>query len=117
MVQLVLGVIRSRRTAEYRIVKRYAVMKAQKGYGKSIIAMARKLSKIIWYMLKNDTPFDTFRMTDPYLLRTAVEIIAAAEAQRTFGLRAAQCRGLILLPPKGASQSLKALVDKSFNGR
>jgi transposase len=79
MVQLVLGMIRSRRTAEYRIVKRYAVMKAQKGSGKSIIVMARKLSKIIWYMLKNDTPFDPFRMTDPHIVQTAREMIAAAD--------------------------------------
>lgn len=27
----------------------------------SIIAIARKLSKIICYMLKNDTPFDPFK--------------------------------------------------------
>ena len=79
MVQLVLGMIRSRRSAEYRIVKRYGVMKTQKGSGKSIIAMARKLSKIIWYMLKNDTPFDPFRMTDPYIIKTAAEMIAAAD--------------------------------------
>jgi hypothetical protein len=54
-------------------------MKAQKGSGKSIIVMARKLTKIIWYMLQNDTPFDLFKMTDSHLVRTAVEMIAAAD--------------------------------------
>jgi transposase len=79
MVQLVLGMIRSRRAAEFRIVKRYSAMKAQKGSGKSIVAMARKLSKIIWYMLQNDTPFDLFKMTDPHIVQTAAEMIAAAD--------------------------------------
>ena len=79
MVQLVLGMIRSRRTAEYRIMKRYAVMKGHKGSGKSIIATARKLSKIIWYMLKNNTPFDPFRITDPHIVQTARDMLAAAD--------------------------------------
>jgi len=78
MVQLVLGMIRSRQTAEYRIIRRYTAMKMQKGSGKSIIATARKLSKVIWYMLKNDTLFDPLRMTDPKLIKIADEMFAAA---------------------------------------
>ena len=60
-------------------MRRYGEMKRQKGSGKSIIAMARKLSKIIWYMLKNDMPFNPIRMTDPHIVQTAAEMIAAAD--------------------------------------
>ena len=65
IVQIALGMVRSRRTNDYRIMKRYKTMKPHKGSGKTIIATATKLSKIIWYMLKNDTLFDPFKMTDP----------------------------------------------------
>ena len=79
IVQLVLGMIRSRQTSNYRIKLRYTAMKQLKGAGKSIIATARKLSKVIWYILKNDTPFDPFRMTDPKIVQTAREMIAAVD--------------------------------------
>ena len=74
LVQIVLGMVRSRRTNEYRIMKRYKNMKSYKGSGKTIVATARKLSKIIWYMLKNDTLFDSFRMTDPKIQRIIDEM-------------------------------------------
>ena len=55
LVQVVLGMVRlSRRTKTYQIMQRYAVLKQHKGSGKAIIATARKLSKILWYMLRND---------------------------------------------------------------
>jgi hypothetical protein len=79
MVQLVLGMVRSRRTKEYRIMKRHAAMKEQKGTGKSIIATARKLTKVIWYMLKNDTPFQPLKRTDPELQKVADEMMQEAE--------------------------------------
>ena len=74
LVQIVLEMVRSRRTNEYRIMKRYRDMKSYKGSGKTIVATARKLSKIIWYMLKNDTLFDPFRMTDPKIERIINEM-------------------------------------------
>jgi len=74
LVQIVLGMVRSRRTNGYRIMKRYKTMKTHKGSGKTIIATARKLSKIIWYMLKRDTLFDPFRMTDPKIQRIINEM-------------------------------------------
>jgi len=49
-------------------------MKVHKGSGKTIIATARKLSKIIWYMVKNDTLFDPFKMTDPKIERIIYEM-------------------------------------------
>jgi len=41
---------------------RYEYMKTYKGSGESIIATARKLSTIIYMMLKNREPFDPLRM-------------------------------------------------------
>jgi len=74
LVQIVLGMVRSRRTNEYRLMKRYKNMKSHKGSGKTIVATARKLSKIVWYMLKNDTLFDPFKMTDPKIQRIIDEM-------------------------------------------
>lgn len=79
LVQMVLGMVRNkRRTAGYRIMERYAMMKQVKGSGKSIIATARKLAKVIWFMLKNNEPFDPVRMTDPALKEAAREMSLAA---------------------------------------
>lgn len=75
LVQIVLGMARSKKkTAEYRMMKRYEDMKTQKGSGKSIIATARKLSKIIWHMLHNNTPFDPRKMKDPILVKHSVDM-------------------------------------------
>jgi hypothetical protein len=48
-------------------MQRYAALKEHEGSGKAINATARKLSKILWYMLRNDEPFDPQRMTEPRL--------------------------------------------------
>lgn len=81
LVQIVLGMVRNRRhTLGYRIMQRYAAMKPHKGSGKTIIATARKLSKVIWYMLTYDQSFDPLRMTDPELNKLAREMnMTAAE--------------------------------------
>jgi hypothetical protein len=55
-------------------------MKTETGSGEAIIATARKLSKIVWYMLRNDAPFDPKRMTDPGLRKIAREMQAALPA-------------------------------------
>jgi transposase len=78
LVQLVLGMVRSKRTANYRIMERYKSMKSYKGSGKSIIATARKLSKIIWFMLKNRTDFDPSKMEDQALKKVAIEMAFSA---------------------------------------
>lgn len=79
LVQMVLGMVRMRRvTGTYRLMNSYQAMKPYKGSGKTIIATARKLSKIIWFMLRNDEPFDPVRMTDPNIRRTAFAMRAAA---------------------------------------
>ena len=67
-VQLVLGMLRSKKkTSHYRIVERYRGMKTNKGSGKAIIATARKLSKIVWFMLMTGREFDPRLMLDPKL--------------------------------------------------
>ena len=79
LVQIVLGMVRNKRkTLRYRLMLRYDAMKPYKGSGKTIIATARKLSKIIWYMLHNDQPFDPLRMTDPKLIKLALEMSVEA---------------------------------------
>ena len=61
-------------------MQKYAAMKPHKGSGETIIATVRKLSKVIWYMLRYDQPFDPLRMTDPELNKLARAMnMAAAE--------------------------------------
>jgi len=81
LVQVVLGMVRNKRiTGGYRIMTRYASMKRQKGSGKTIIATARKLSKVVWYMLQKNEPFDPTRMNDPKVRRIALEMRAVEPA-------------------------------------
>jgi transposase len=81
LVQVVLGMVRNKRTTGgYRLMGRYAAMQKEKGSGKAIIATARKLSKIVWYMLRNDAPFDPQRMTGPGLRKIAREMQAGLPA-------------------------------------
>jgi hypothetical protein len=60
-----MGMIRYKRiTGAYRIINKYYNMKTHKGSGKSIIATARKMSTIVWTMLKNRQPFDPLKMIE-----------------------------------------------------
>lgn len=78
LVQAVLGMVRmKRKTAGYRLMRRYDHLKKIKGSGKSIIASARKLSEIIWHMLRKMEPFDATRMQDPNLFRKSIEMQTA----------------------------------------
>ncbi len=81
LIQIVLGMVRNKRyTLQFRLMRRYAAMKPHKGSGKTIIATARKLSRVIWCMLQKDQPFDPVRMTDPELMKLAEEMRTAAVA-------------------------------------
>ena len=63
-VQVVMGMVRlKKRTEDYRLMFKYRVMKSNKGTGKSIIATARKISSIVYTMLKTRQPFDPLEMT------------------------------------------------------
>ena len=80
MVQCVLGMVRTRsKTENYRLMAKYRVMKKNKGSGRSIIATARKMSTIIYMMLKYKQPFDPLRMvqTQKYLNMQAAAFEAA----------------------------------------
>lgn len=72
LVQLVLGMRRcSKKTDSWRIMEHYEAMKKNKGSGKSIIAIARKLAVIIWHMLNYNQPFNIELMTDKQLKQKA----------------------------------------------
>lgn len=63
MVQVVMGMLRvQRRLPNVSLNIDYARMKKLKGSGKSIIAFARKLSRIIYVMLKTKTEFDVTKL-------------------------------------------------------
>lgn len=64
LVQVVMGMIRvQKQTQSYRLIRKYRDMKKHKGSGKSIIAAARKMSTVIYTMLKNREPFNELKMT------------------------------------------------------
>ena len=64
LVQVVLGMVRTKKhTSGYRVMIKYGNMKKYKGSGQSIIATARKMSTIIYQMLKDRENFDPSRMT------------------------------------------------------
>ena len=65
MVQVVMGMLRvQKRTGGMTLIIMYKKMKREKGSGKSIIAFARKLSRIIYVMLKTHTSFDITKLID-----------------------------------------------------
>lgn len=65
LVQVVMGMIRNKRyTSEYRVITKYENMKRYKGSGQSIIATARKMSPIVYQMLKNREDFDPSKMNN-----------------------------------------------------
>lgn len=82
-VQLVVGIRRSRQSTSWRLMERYEAMKLVKGSGKSIIATARKMSKIVWFMLTREETFNVGLMTDNSLekkidsMRTALNQVSA----------------------------------------
>ena len=62
-VQMVMGMLRLQdKTSEYRLMYQYRTMKKNKGTGKSIIATARKMSAMVYAILKQRRPFDPLRM-------------------------------------------------------
>ena len=72
MVQAVMGMLRLKKSLGYlSLINDYNRMKKNKGSGKSIIAFARKLSRVIYAILKNKTPFDINRLTIDCLKRQA----------------------------------------------
>ena len=65
LVQVVMGMLRLKKTTVgWRLMKRYAEMKRNKGSGKSIIASARKVAVMIWHMLSEDKEVEEGLMSD-----------------------------------------------------
>ena len=65
-VQLVLGIRRCGDTSTWRLMQRYEHMKKNKGSGKSIVATARKMAEIVWYLLTDKVDFDCRKMEGKY---------------------------------------------------
>ena len=65
MVQAVMGMLRLQKAISgINLISKYKKMKRTKGSGISIIAFARKLSRIIYVMLKTGTDFDSSKLND-----------------------------------------------------
>lgn len=65
LVQCVVAMVRmGSKTGNLSIIRQYHLLKEQKSSGKAIIATARKLSRIIYVMLKTKTPFISDRLSD-----------------------------------------------------
>jgi transposase len=72
LVQVVMGMRRLKAdTLDWRLMRQYEALKRRRGSGKSIIATARKLAIIIWYMLSKDEAFSLALMVDRKLTRKA----------------------------------------------
>lgn len=57
-VQVALGMIRlSNQTSDWRLIKDYRHKKQEKGSGRAIIALTRKIAKVVFVMLENREPF------------------------------------------------------------
>lgn len=61
IIQMVMGMIRSKEGRVTRYIDNYYRMKKIKGSGKAIVATARKLTKVIWTMLTNDEEYDALK--------------------------------------------------------
>lgn len=72
-VQVALGVIRQpQNTSGWKLMQDYKTMKISKGSGRAIIALTRKIARIVFAMLNNRTPFD------PDLMKKAEKDVTVA---------------------------------------
>ena len=63
LVQCVVAMVRmENKTSGYSLIQEYQELKKEKSSGKAIIATARKLSHIIYVMLKSKMPFDSKKL-------------------------------------------------------
>lgn len=64
-VQVVMGLLRLKsRNPAWRIYSRYGLLKKEKGSGRAIVACSRKMSRIIYCMLRDKKPFDSSLMDE-----------------------------------------------------
>ncbi|MGN1195574.1 MAG: transposase, partial [Acutalibacteraceae bacterium] len=58
-VQVAMGIIRQpQNTSEWKLMKDYQTMKISKGSGRAIIALTRKVARIVFAMLNNKEAFN-----------------------------------------------------------
>lgn len=58
-VQVALGIIRQpQKTGDWKIMQDYKTMKVSKGSGRAIVAMTRKVARIVFAMINKREPFD-----------------------------------------------------------
>lgn len=66
-VQVAMGIIRQpKNTSEWKLMKDYQTMKTNKGSGRAIIALTRKIARIVFSMLNNKQAFN------PELMKKAI---------------------------------------------
>ena len=67
-VQVAMGVIRQpQNTSSWRLMEDYRRMKVEKGSGRAIIALTRKMARIVFVILNNKTEFDPSRMVGEHI--------------------------------------------------
>lgn len=67
-VQVAMGIIRQpQNTSEWKLMKDYQTMKVSKGSGRAIIALTRKVARIVFAMLNNREPFNPELMKKVYV--------------------------------------------------
>lgn len=71
IVQMVLGMIRVKDERNNIFMRRYRNIREYKGSGKAIIAIARKMSKLIWTMLTNNEEYDPIKLNNEKIKRIA----------------------------------------------
>lgn len=62
LIQMVLGLIRSKKEYNSRLMVSYRNIKKYKGSGKALVATARKLTKVIWTLLSKDEEYDSSKL-------------------------------------------------------
>lgn len=61
-VQMAIGMMRVKAEQNNRFMVHYRFLKSIKGSGRSIIAIARKLTKVVWVMLMRQTQFNSNKL-------------------------------------------------------
>lgn len=71
-VQVAMGIIRQpQNTSEWKLMKDYYRMKEEKGSGRAIIALTRKVARIVFSMLNKREKFDPTLMVREKIYQTA----------------------------------------------
>ena len=73
-VQVAMGVIRQpQKTSNWRLMEDYRRMKVEKGSGRAIIALTRKMARIVFVILNRKTEFDPSRMVGEHIQHVQIE--------------------------------------------